>query len=121
MVFLGQDRPLTIDLDQVQERWNSPGYEPVRDSLREVGIGSVVDLFSTYTGGKSDLGEWTKGSEINTDRDLRLQYIAGWGINSQLEDYIYRQMLRYHKAPQNLFTGSQELVQSQLLAIQAGK
>jgi spermidine synthase len=121
MVFLGQDRPLTIDLDQVQERWNSPGYEPARESLREVGIGSLVDLFATYTGGKSDLGEWTKGAEINTDKDLRLQYIAGWGINSQLEDYIYRQMLRYRKSPQGLFTGSQELVQSQLFAIQAGK
>jgi spermidine synthase len=121
MVFMGQDAPLTINLDQVQERWNRPDYEPVRQSLREVGIGSMADLFSTYTGGKSDLGEWTKGSEINTDKDLRLQYIAGWGINSQLEDYIYRQMLRYRKSPQGLFTGSPELVQSQLFAIQAGK
>jgi spermidine synthase len=117
MVFLGQADPLAINLDEVQERWNRPDYAPVVDSLRQVGISSIVDLFATYTGGKSDLGEWTKGAEISTDRDLRLQYIAGWGINSQLEDYIYRQMLRYRQTPQNLFTGSPELVQSVMQAI----
>jgi spermidine synthase len=121
MVFMGQADPLKINLDEVQQRWQRPDYQPVIESLRQVGVPSLIDLFGTYTGGQFDLGEWTKGAEINTDKDLRLQYIAGWGINSQLEDYIYRQMLRYRKMPQNVFTGSPELVQSVLLAIRTGR
>ena len=39
------------------------------------------------------------GAEINRDGDLRLQYLAGWGINSSLEDFIYRQMLSYRQPP----------------------
>jgi spermidine synthase len=57
------------------------------------------------------------GAEINRDRDLRLQYLAGWGINSSLEDYIYRQMLSYRRLPRDLFTGSAERVQSLLYAL----
>ena len=120
-VFMGQAEPLKIDLDELQERWTRSDYAPAVESLRQVGISSIVDLLATYTGGKPDLGEWTKGADINSDQDLRLQYIAGWGINSQLEDHIYRQMLRYSKAPANLFTGSPELVQSVLSAVQAGR
>ena len=120
-IFMGQVDPLVVNLDEVQQRWNRPDYQPVADSLRQVGVSSIADLFGTYTGGKSDLGEWTKGADLNTDQDLRLQYIAGWGINSQLEDYIYRQMLRYRRMPQNVFTGSPELVQSVLYAIRTGR
>ena len=112
MVFMGQAEPLKIDLDEIARRWSRPDYAPVVESLGEVGIHSPLDLFATYTGQKSDLGQWTKGADINTDRDLRLQYIAGWGINSQLEDYIYRQMLRYRRPPQGLFTGSPAMLQS---------
>jgi spermidine synthase len=121
MIFLGQAEPLTINLDEIEARWKRPDYAPVVESLRQVGVPSIIDLFATYTGGKSALGEWTKGAEINSDQDLRLQYIAGWSMNSQLEDYIYRQMLSYRKTPENLFTGSPELVQSVLSAMQAAR
>ena len=46
-------------------------------------------------------------SPLNTDQDLRLSYLAGWGINSDLADYLYRQMLRYRRPP-TFFTGSPE-------------
>ncbi len=69
------------------------------------------------TGQRSDLGLWVKGSQINRDRDLRLQYLAGWGINSRLEDQIYRDMLRYRRPPDNLFSGSPDRVQSLNYAI----
>jgi len=41
---------------------------------------------------------------------LRLSYLAGWGINSQLADVIYRDMLRFRQPPTDLFTGSPESV-----------
>ena len=110
MVFLGQAEPLKIDLDEVQARLGRPDYETVAQSLRDVGIGSAMELFSTYAGGKEDLDPWIEGSELNTDADLRLQYIGGWGINSQLQDYLYRQIMHYRHLPRNMFTGSPQAV-----------
>jgi len=110
MVFMGQAEPLKIDLNEVQQRLERADYAPVAQSLRDIGIPSSRELFATYTGQKSDLGLWTKGAEINRDADLRLSYLAGWGINSTLEDYLYREMLRYRQPPDNLFTGSPERV-----------
>jgi spermidine synthase len=117
LVFLGQADPLTLNLDELQERWNRPDYAPVAQSLREIGINSPEDLFATYAGQKSDLGAWYAGVELNLDRDLRLQYMGGWGINSRLEDVIYRQMLQYRRPPGNLFTGSPQRVQTLLYAL----
>ena len=117
LVFLGQADPLTINLDELQDRLNRPDYAPVAQSLREIGVNSPEDLFSTYAGQKSDLGAWYAGVELNLDRDLRLQYMGGWGINSRLEDVIYRQMLQYRRAPRNLFTGSPQRVQTLLYSL----
>jgi spermidine synthase len=119
MVFLGQAGPLKINLDEIEQRLNSPDYRTVAESLHEIGIHSAVDLLATYAGQKSDLEPWYRGAELNRDRDLRLQYLAGWGINSSLEDVIYRQMLSYRRPPWNLFTGSAERVQSLMYAISA--
>jgi spermidine synthase len=108
MIFLGQAEPLKINLDEMAARLTRPDYAPVIESLAEIGVYSVTDLFSTYLGQKSDLGPWYAGAEINRDRDLRLEYLAGWGINSSLEDPIYRDMMKYRQIPRNLFTGSEQ-------------
>lgn len=119
MVFMGQSEPLKINLDEMQQRLMRPDYAAVAESLREINIGSATELLSTYAGQSSDLAPWLKGAEINRDGDLRLQYLAGWGINSQLEDDIYRQMLSYRRSPLKLFEGSTEHIQSLLLAMSA--
>ena len=79
MVLLGQVEPLRIDLDEMKQRLNRSEYARVTESFREVGMNSVVDLFATYAGRAADLSEWLKDSEINTDRNLRMQYLAGFG------------------------------------------
>jgi spermidine synthase len=117
MVFMGQAEPLKIDLDEVERRLARPDYAPVAESLRGIGVPSSLDLFATYAGRKSDLGLWTKGAQINRDADLRLSYLAGWGINSTLEDVLYRQMLQYRQRPDDLFTGSAERLQALYLAM----
>src|SRR6202050_2627999 len=117
MVFMGQAEPLKINLDEVEQRLERADYAPVAQSLRDIGIPSTRELFATYTGQKSDLGRWTKGAQINRDADLRLSYLAGWGINSALEDVLYRQMLRYRERPDNLFTGSPDRMQALYLAM----
>jgi spermidine synthase len=111
MVFMGQVEPLKVNIDEVESRLARPDYGLVRDSLRGIGVSSVIDLFATYGGQRSDVGQWTRGAQINTDADLRLSYLAGWGINSTLEDVLYRQMLRYRRPPNGMFTGSPEKVQ----------
>jgi spermidine synthase len=106
-------------MGQIQARLNRPDYAPVAQSLREIGVNSALDMFSGYSGQKSDLGPWLEGADINTDGDLRLQYLAGWGINSAQEDLIYGQMMKYRRAPVNLFAGTPEQVQALIYSMGA--
>jgi len=118
MVFMGQVGPLQINLDEVQARFDRPDYRPVRDSLRDIEMTSLADLLSTYTGSAVDLKPWTRGAQINTDGDLRLSYLAGWGINSVLEDKLYREMLAYRKSASAIFRGAPDRVRSLLSSIE---
>ena len=117
MVFMGQNEPLKINLQEVQQRLERPDYAPVAQSLREIGVGSALELFSTYAGQATDLEPWTRGAQINRDSNLRLQYLGGWGINSNMADYLYREMIRYRRPPLNLFDGSPKMVESLMRAI----
>ena len=117
MVFLGEAEPLAIDLDAVQQRIDRPDYAPVAQSLRDIGVNSVVDLLATYSGRKSDLAPWLRGAPLNRDRDLRLQYLAGWGINSAMADSLYRTMLRFRRPPPDIFAGSLERRRALLYAM----
>jgi spermidine synthase len=117
MVFMGQSEPLKINLDEIQARLDRPDYAPVVQSLREIGINSATDLFATYAGQKSDLAPWLEGAELNRDADLRLSYFGGWGINSTLEDVIYRQMISYRRAPVNIFTGSPQSINALIFSM----
>jgi spermidine synthase len=121
MVFMGQLGPLKINLDTVQKRYSLPEHEPVRQSLRDIGVMNLFDLFSTYTGSAADLAPYVKNAAINTDGDLKLSYLAGWGINATLDDYLYRQMLRYRTTPTEVFTGSPANLQTLLAALGNGQ
>lgn len=110
MVFLGTLEPLRIKMDEVLARIKNPSYAPVVASLADIEMRSINDLFSTYAGGAADMQPWIQGAAINTDKDLRLSYLAGWGINSTLEDALYRKMLQYRRPPVAIFQGSPALV-----------
>ena len=114
MVFLGQVDKLHIDVDEMESRLATPEYQPVVQSLNDVGVHGAMDLLSTYAGQKSDLGQWTAGADINHDSNLRLSYLGGWGINSTLEDVIYRRMMTFRQPPLDLFAGphAQNLISS---------
>jgi spermidine synthase len=117
MVFMGQLEPLRINIDDAQERINRDDHAGVRQSLREIGVSSLLELFSTYAGSASDLAPWTAGAALNGDGDLRLSYLAGWGINSDLEDVLYRKILLYRTLPVGIFKGSPEYVQKVLTTL----
>lgn len=118
MVLLGQVEPTRIDLDEMAERLAGPDYAPVARSLAEVGFHSVVDLFATYAGGSSDLGPWLQDAAINRDRNLRLQYLAGRGLNLYRSGDIYAEMTANTRFPPDLFTGSDERIQALRYAMQ---
>ena len=117
MVFLGQAEPLAIDLDAVEQRLDQPDYAPVVQSLREIGVNSAIDMLATYSGRKSDLAPWLRRAPLNHDRDLRLQYLAGWGINAAMADSLYRDILRYRRPPADIFIGSLERRRALLYAM----
>jgi spermidine synthase len=108
VVLLGQTGPAAIDIDVLQQRLDRADHSLVAASLREVGFRSVLDLLGTYAGRGPDLRPWLVGAEINTDRNLRLQYLAGMGLNLQDAESIYGEILHYRAFPEDLFTGSDE-------------
>ena len=119
LVLTGQVEPFRIDVDQWQARLDSPPYAEVARSLREIGIGSAVELLSNYAGSAADLAPWLADATINRDRNLRLQYLAGMGMNQYRSGSIYAEMLRHAKFPEDLFTGSPASVQALKNAVRA--
>ncbi len=108
LVLLGQNQPTRIDVDAIEAKLQRPEYAPMTRSLREIGMHSAVDLFSTYAGRRPDLEPWLRNASINRDRNLRLQYLAGLGLNLYQADVIYADMLRnVSKMPDDLFIASE--------------
>jgi spermidine synthase len=106
MVLLGQVEPTVINLDEVQQKLSRPEYQPIAQSLAEIGMYNVIDLFANFAGNKQQLAPWLADATINRDRNLKLQYLAGLGVHLYQSDVIYADMLRYADYPQGTFTGS---------------
>ncbi len=107
VVLFGQAAPsFSIDVGRMDLRLQSPEYAQVSASLREVGFASVFDLLGTYSGQIGDLSGWLEDAPINRDRNLRLQYLAGMGLNLYRADVIFGNMVAGGvRFPQQLFTG----------------
>jgi spermidine synthase len=107
LVLLGRAGPAVIDVDAVQNRLTLPAWNPVARALREVGIGSATQLFATFTGQAEDMVAWLRGAAINRDANLRLQYLAGAGLNLQNGREIYDAMRQHpFRFPAAVFRGS---------------
>ncbi|MGQ9633604.1 MAG: spermidine synthase, partial [Bryobacteraceae bacterium] len=108
VVLLGTAEPLKIDIAQLEELLRRPEYARVAEALREVRLGTVHELLACYGGQARDLYDWLRGAAINDDRDLRLQYLAGMGLNYQAAEYIHDEILERRRFPDHLFLGSEE-------------
>ena len=80
----------------------------MKELLAEVNFYRAVDLLATYIGRASELADWLKDAQINTDRNLRLQYLAGMGSSAGLAEAIYEDLLSQRKFPEDLFVASDE-------------
>jgi spermidine synthase len=117
-VMLGHAGPSPINVDEMEARLQRPDYLAVSDSLRDVQFHSAVDLLATFAGEAENLKPWLKDAQINLDRDLRLQYLAGLGNNLYEEGEIYNQMVFFRKYPEGLFTGSDDRKDALRLAME---
>lgn len=104
-VMVGSMEPFAIDVSAMHERLTSPEYARVLRSLQEVGYGSVELLLGTFAATGEQLRPWVEGAEINRDRNLRLQYLAGLGVNNYQQAGIYAEILRQGSWPDGVFTG----------------
>jgi spermidine synthase len=105
VVLAGHATPQPVDADSVGAKLASPEYARAARSLADVGFASGLSLLSTYAGQARDLAPWLVGAQLNRDSNLRLQYLAGFGLNRYESSSIYAEILRYRKFPENLFVG----------------
>jgi spermidine synthase len=111
LVLLGRADGSPIDIDDIDHRLQSQPYDPVTRSLKEVGFYSAVDLFGTYAGRAVELSRWLDGAVINSDRNLRLQYLAARGLNVNSPHVIFDNMTAGdRKFPEDLFAGSPQSI-----------
>jgi len=105
-VLLGRAGDAPIDVDQIERRLVSADYDRVNRSLRHVGFDSALDLLGTYAGGARDMSDWLGSAAINTDRNLRLQYLAADGLNVYRADALYTSLVPHGvRFPETLFAG----------------
>jgi spermidine synthase len=129
-VLFGEVEPTVIDVDELQRRLDRPDHQLVKQSLREVGFGEIgiedegavmhqeaISLLATYAGQASLLEEWSRGAQINTDRNLRLQYLAGLSVNANTGAQILSGILAHYRFPDRTFVGSKESLHSLKVAL----
>jgi spermidine synthase len=117
IVLLAQVEPTKIDLDRLQQRMSRDDHKLVARSLAEVNFHSVPQLLGTYAGRASDLKSWLVGAQINRDLNLRLQYLAGMGLNYDQPGVVYSEMLRRRTPAPEVFSGSPENVAAFVAAL----
>lgn len=112
VVLVGQVEPLQIKVDEIEARLQRPEYEPVKRSLAEIGFPSAISLLGTYVGRPADMQSWLADAQINRDRNLRLQYLAGMGANYYLQANIHRRMTSGKQFPEDLFVAAPETLRA---------
>jgi spermidine synthase len=117
-ILFGQVEPTVIDVDAFQERLDRPDHQLVKQSLHDVGFGESLDgeveegldLLATYAGQATLLKEWSRGAQINTDRNLRLQYLAGMWLNTNMREQNLSGIRAHYRFPEQTFVGSPERI-----------
>ncbi len=119
VVLLGQAEPSKIDLDAIDQRMQTARDPRLMASMLPYGFRSAADLMATYAGRAQDLAPWLAHAAINDDLSMRLQYLAGMGVNYDRPGPIYASILEYRRFPADLFTGSADRVSALRFALES--
>ncbi|MDA1183848.1 MAG: fused MFS/spermidine synthase [Acidobacteria bacterium] len=101
VVMLGQLGPTTIDVGALAQRLAA--NPRVAASLAEVDLDSAQSFLFQYLGQARDLASWLSDAEINRDRSLRLQYLAGLSLGRYDTKPIFDAIARYRRYPGSVF------------------
>jgi spermidine synthase len=102
LVLIGHEEPLILDVAGAEAMLARPEYALMRESMAQVGFYSAQSLLDTYIGDKAGLLTWIEDAQINRDKDLRLQYLAGFALNKDEADNIYREIRTFQRPPVGL-------------------
>jgi len=106
VVLAARNGGISVDVDQFAVRLRAPENGRVAMSLAQAGFPRVLDLLATYAAGAGDLTPWLEDAIVNRDKNLRLMYLAGLGLNRYVAEDIYDELLKFQRFPDELFTGS---------------
>jgi spermidine synthase len=107
LVALGRMEETPIVQTDIQARIDAAPR--VKQSLRDITLLSAGDLLTTYAGRGRDLSPWLAGAEINRERHLRLQYLAGLAANTDQRYAIFQAILAHRRYPADLFVASADI------------
>ena len=111
VVMLGKVGPTTIDVAALEDFLVA--HPAIRRSLADVDVGSSYALLQQYLGQAQDMTGWLADAQINRDRSLRLQYLAGLSVDN-LDTYrIFSAIAQHRRYPENIFIAP-PAVESQL-------
>jgi spermidine synthase len=107
LVLVGRRDDTPIDLERLEQRLGRGDYARLAASLRDVGLDSGMDLIGTFTARASDLAKALATAQRTTDRDLRLQYLAGFALNATDAGTIFGELFGAGTAfPASAFVGT---------------
>jgi spermidine synthase len=101
LIMLGQVAPLRVDAVGITSRLEE--NPALGKSLAEVKIEGVLRLLAAYLGEKRTLAQWLEDAQINRDRSLRLQYLAGLSVDRREHQELYRTIVQYRGYPDRIF------------------
>lgn len=107
LVALGRAEESPIVEGEIQRRIDAAPR--VKESLNAVSLRSAGDVLGTYAGRGKDLAPWLATAQINRERNLRLQYLAGLAANSDNRFGIFQAILSYRRYPADLFVASADI------------
>ena len=107
LVAFGRAEQTPISQAAIQARLDAAPR--VKKSLEEVVLKSAADILGTYAGRGSDLAPWLADAEINRERHLRLQYLAGLAANTDQRFGIFQAILSHRRYPADLFVASADI------------
>ena len=107
LVVLGGLNPMRIQMGDLDALLKRPEYADVLESLKSIHIKNALTLVSTYAGNRADLADWLKDAQINRDRNMRLQYLAGMGLNANQIDDIFDEIITHLTFPEEMIVGTE--------------
>lgn len=101
LVLFGGQRPIRIQSETIDGQLRN--YPMLAESLSAVGLNSAQDILKSYAGDRRSMESWLNEFEMNLDRNLRLEYLAGEALNQRSEQDIFSDIVEDFSYPGELF------------------